>query len=171
MSLVGGATLAGGCLGTKQQPAQIIKDITPQEAFSLIQEKQAIPDFVIIDVRTPKEFAEGHIEGAINIDFYSETFCDELNILDKNKTYLIYCRSGRRSASTLSIMEELHFREAYNMTGGIIQWEAEGLPTVQGSAPQTNTDITPQAAFLLIRNNPGVVILDIDNHLTLPKNI
>ncbi len=162
VSLLGGAVLANGCPGTKQ-PDQIIKDITPQEAFSLIQEKQDTPDFVIIDVRTPEEFAKGHIEGAINIDFYSQTFRDELNIIDKNKTYLIYCRSGVRSGSARDIMEEINFKEVYNMTGGITQWEAEGLPTVQESAPQSNTDTTPQAAFLLMRNNPDVVILDIDN--------
>jgi len=82
-------------------------------------------------VRTPEEFADGHIENAINLDYYSETFGDELNKLDKNKTYLVYCRSGRRSRNALDIMEELNFREAYNMSGGIIEWKAEGLPTTK----------------------------------------
>ncbi len=136
VSLVTGVVLMGGCVGRgigtpSPQTTQIIEDITPQEAYTSIQENQDNPDFVIIDVRTPEEFAEEHIENAINIDFYSETFPDELNIFDKNKIYLIYCRSGRRSASALDIMEELNFREAYNMTGGIIQWQAEGFPTVK----------------------------------------
>jgi len=124
VSLVIGVVLTGGC-------TQIIEDITPQEAFTLIQENQNSPDFVIIDVRTPEEFADGHIENAINIDFYSETFQDELNELDKNKTYLVYCRSGRRSRNALDIMEELNFREAYNMSDGIIEWKAAGLPTIK----------------------------------------
>jgi len=119
-----------GCVG-QETPAQIIEDITPQEAFALIQDNQNNPDFVIIDVRTPEEFAEGHIENAVNLDYYSETFRDELNKLDKNKTYLIYCRSGRRSSNALSVMEELGFREAYNVLGGIIEWKAEGLPIVE----------------------------------------
>ena len=136
VSLVTGVTLMGGCVGREagtpsQQITQITEDITSQEAYTSIQENQGNPDFVIIDVQTPEEFSEGYIEGAINIDFYSETFQDELNILDKDKSYLIYCRSGRRSASALAIMEELNFREAYNMTGGIIQWQAEGFPTVK----------------------------------------
>jgi rhodanese-related sulfurtransferase len=82
-------------------------------------------------VRTPDEFAEEHIENATNIDFYSETFRDMLNTLDKNKTYLIYCRSGARSGSTLDIMAELNFEEVYNMSGGMIEWNAEGLPTTK----------------------------------------
>ncbi|MBA7689245.1 Thiosulfate sulfurtransferase GlpE [subsurface metagenome] len=136
VSLVTGVTLMGGCVGRgtgtpSPQTTQIIEDITPQEAFALIQQNQGNPDFVIIDVRTPEEFAEGHIENAVNIDFRSETFQDELNILDKDKSYLIYCLIGGRSGSALAIMEELNFREAYNMTGGIIQWQAEGFPTVK----------------------------------------
>lgn len=136
VSLVAGAVLMGGCVGREtgtpsQQITQIIEDVTPQEAYTSIQENQDNPDFVIIDVRTPEEFTEGYIEGAINIDFYSETFADELDILDKNKTYLIYCRSDNRSGRALPLMEELNFREVYNMTGGIIAWNAEGFPTVE----------------------------------------
>ncbi len=116
---------------TQETPTQIIKDITPQEAFTLIQENQNNPDFVIIDVRTPEEFADGHIENAVNIDFYAETFRDELNKLDKDKTYFIYCRSGNRSGSALDIMAELNFREVYNLSGGITAWGREGLPTVK----------------------------------------
>jgi len=79
----------------------------------------------------PEEFAEGYIENAINIDFRSETFQDEIDKLDKNKKYLIYCRSGVRSRSALDIMAELNFKEAYNILGGIIAWNAEGLPTTK----------------------------------------
>ena len=128
VSLVIGATLTSGCVGNE---TTTIKDITSQEAFTLIQDNQNNPDFVIIDVRTRQELTDGHIENVINIDFYSETFRDELNKLDKNKKYLIYCRSGNRSGKTVPIMVELNFREVYNMLGGIIQWEAEGLPTVK----------------------------------------
>ena len=166
VALITGAVLMGGCVGREtgtpsQQTTQTIEDVTPQEAYTLIQENQDNPDFVIIDVRTPKEFAEGHIEDAINIDFYSETFPDELNILNKNKTYLIYCRSGGRSGGALTIMESLYFKEVHNMTGGIIQWQAEGFPTVQGASTYSATDITPQEAFALMQSNPDVIILDV----------
>ena len=128
VSLVIGVTLTGGCV---RDETATIEDITPQEAFTLIQNNQNNPDFVIIDVRTLREFAEEHIENTTNIDFYSEFFQDTLNALDKNKTYLVYCRSGGRSGSALDIMAELNFREVYNMLGGINQWKAEGLPTVK----------------------------------------
>jgi len=133
--LVIGVVVTGGCVSSEieapsqPKPTQIIENITPQEAFTLIQNNQDNPDFVIIDVRTPGEFAEGHIENASNLDFYSETFRDELNNLDKNKPYLIYCRSGRRSGNALNIMEEFNFREVYNISGGIIEWKAKGFPT------------------------------------------
>lgn len=133
--LVTGAVLTGGCAGNQTAPpetaARIIENVSPQEALNLIQENQNNPDFVILDVRTAEEVADGHIENAINIDFYSETFRDEVNRLDKNRTYLIYCRSGGRSGNALDIMAELNFREVYNISDGIIAWEAAGLPTVK----------------------------------------
>ncbi|MFC1941196.1 rhodanese-like domain-containing protein [Chloroflexota bacterium] len=136
ISLVIGVVLTGGCAAEKTitpgTPTQtIIEDISTQEAFTLIQNNQNNRDFVIIDVRTTEEFAEGYIENAVNIDFYSETFRDELDKLDKNKTYLIYCRSGNRSGKARDIMAELNFKEVYNMLGGFVQWDADGLPTTK----------------------------------------
>jgi rhodanese-related sulfurtransferase len=64
------------------------------------------------------------------IDYYSDTFKNELDKLDKNKTYLIYCRTGRRTGLTLDIMEEPGFIEVYNMLGGITQWQAKGYPVI-----------------------------------------
>lgn len=123
----------GGCVGSPEaaQKAQTIEDVTPQKAYALIQDNKDNRDFVIIDVRTPEEYAGGYIEKAINLDYYSPTFRGELNKLDENKKYLIYCQSGHRSGQALDIMEELGFREVYNMGGGIVQWESEGLPTVK----------------------------------------
>ena len=126
--LVVGVSVTSGCVLNE---TTTIEDITPQEAFTLIQNNQDNPDFVIIDVRTPEEFTGEHIENAININFYSESFQDTLNTLDKNKTYLIYCAVGGRSGSALDIMAELNFKEAYNILGGINQWKAGGFPTVK----------------------------------------
>ena len=100
---------------------------SPEEVSQVLAE-QGDGDLQIIDVRTPEEFAEGYIENAINIDFYAETFRDDINQLDRSQTYLVYCRSGRRSADALGIMAELGFKEAYNLLGGIIDWKAAGLP-------------------------------------------
>ena len=125
--------LISGCISPEETApkTQIIADVTPEEAYALIQDNKDNQNFVIIDVRTPGEYASGHIEKAINLDYYSETFEDELNKLDKNKTYLIYCKSGGRSETTLAIMEELGFVEVYNILGGFGQWKPGGFPTVK----------------------------------------
>jgi len=114
---------------TQQTP--VIKDITASEAQTLIQKNRQNKDLVSIDVRTPSEYTSGHIETAVNIDYSSTIFRDELAKLDKNKTYLIYCRSGARSKKALDIMKELGFNEVYNLTSGITGWTAEGLPVVK----------------------------------------
>ena len=112
-------------------PNKIIEDITPQEAFDLIQENTGNANFIIIDVRTPEEFKSGRLEGAVNLDFYSEDFEANMDKLDKGDTYLVYCRTGNRSRNAVNIMERLGFRRIYHMPGGIIQWEASEYPVVR----------------------------------------
>ncbi|MFC1904998.1 rhodanese-like domain-containing protein [Chloroflexota bacterium] len=132
--LVTGVMLVSGCAEKVVEPPNqealtpLIEDISPQEASNLIQGNHDNPDFVIIDVRTPEEFADGHIENAIIVDFRSESFKDSINKLDKSKTYLVYCRTANRSRSAVNIMEELDFKNIYHMLGGITQWEAAGFP-------------------------------------------
>jgi len=125
--------LISGCINQENigPQTQIIEDVTLEEAVALIEDNRYNPNFVIIDVRTPEEYARGHIEKAINLDYYSETFAGELDKLDKDKTYLIYCRSANRSGKALDMMAELGFAEVYNMLGGMVQWERTGLPTVK----------------------------------------
>ena len=135
--LVIGLLLTSVCLhletgtASPETQTQIIKNITPKEAYTLILKNKDNPGFVILDVRTPGEFANGRIENAVNLDYYSQTFKNDLNKLDKDKTYLIYCRTGSRSGKALDIMKELKFGKVYNMLGGITQWKTEGLPTTK----------------------------------------
>jgi len=125
--------LLSGCFGQEDATPndQIIEDVNLEEAFALMEDNRSNQNFVIIDVRTPEEYASGHIEKAINLDFYSETFKDELDTLDRDKVYLIYCRSANRSGKALNIMAELGFSEVYNMLGGMARWEEVGLPVVK----------------------------------------
>jgi rhodanese-related sulfurtransferase len=104
--------------------------IDTQTAYNLVQNNQNNPDFKIIDVRTPEEFKSGHIAGAINIDFYAEDFKTKISELARNKKYLVYCRSGNRSAQAAKIMLDLEFQEVYDMAGGITQWTSSGYPAV-----------------------------------------
>jgi len=136
-ALIIGILSTSGCIQTETNTAnsetkiQIMEDITPEEANILKQENKDNPNFVILDVRTPEEFSDEYIGNAVNLDYYSNTFKNDLDKLDKNKTYLIYCRSGRRSENTLNIMKDLDFREVYNVLGGITKWKSEGLPTIK----------------------------------------
>ncbi|GEM_PF-1146813 len=102
--------------------------VGPEDAMKLIEENKGKSDFVILDVRTPSEYSEGHIANSMLLNFYEPDFQDKLNQLDKNKRYLIYCRSGSRSGRTLKLMEKLKFREVYNLSGGIINWKSKKLP-------------------------------------------
>ncbi|HEY97275.1 MAG TPA: rhodanese-like domain-containing protein [Dehalococcoidia bacterium] len=135
--LLSSFVIAGSCeyitgAGSSSQPSeQRIYDITVNKASNLIQENAGNPGFIILDVRTPEEYSGGHIEGAINIDFLADDIRAQLNKLDKTKSYLVYCRSGRRSSDTRDIMAELGFKEVYNISGGIGEWEAKGLPVVR----------------------------------------
>ncbi len=109
---------------------QIIGELTIKEAFNKIQENKNNPNLVILDVRTPDEYSEGHIEKSVNIDFNANDFKTKINELDKNKTYLVYCRSGNRSSKAIKVMEQLGFKEAYNI-GSIMNWQKEGYPVVK----------------------------------------
>lgn len=110
---------------------QMIKNITPEKAHTLLQENADNPNLVILDVRTLKEFSEGRIENAVNLDFHSENFREEIDKLDKNKIYIVHCAKGVRSGKTLNIMRELGFKEAYNMKGGIVKWKEKGFSTIK----------------------------------------
>lgn len=78
---------------------------------------------VLLDVRTEKEFAEGHLPGATLMDVQKEDFATKLAGLDKNKTYLVYCRSGRRSQKAIEQMHEAGFRNVYHLKGGYLDWK------------------------------------------------
>lgn len=104
--------------------------VSPDEAAVTIE--AAPDDLVILDIRTPEEFAEGHIEGATLIDFYREDFAEQIAALDRDDPYVLYCRSGNRSQQARSLMAELGFTDVADVDGGIVGWEAAGLPTVAG---------------------------------------
>ncbi len=85
----------------------------------------------LLDVRTPEEYAAGHLEAAVIVDYYSPDFKNRLGQLDKTAKYLIYCRSGKRSAASLTIMQELGFTDIRDIAGGFNAWTAAGYPVVK----------------------------------------
>ena len=97
----------------------------------MIQNNNNNTNFVLLDVRTADEFSGGHIEGAVNIDYYAADFKTNIGKLDKTKVYLVYCRTGVRGAASVKIMLDLGFRQTQNMTGGITKWVNDGYTTVK----------------------------------------
>ena len=85
----------------------------------------------LVDVRTPEEYAAGHLEGAKLIDFYEEGFSQELEQLDKKRPVLVYCASGNRSGKTAVLLGEMGFKKIYDLDGGIKAWRASGKKTVE----------------------------------------
>ena len=100
-----------------------IEVISPEE----MQEISQIEGIQLVDVRTPEEYDEGYIEGFQNIDFFSDTFSQEIENLDKSKPVIVYCRSGRRSAECAKQLKEKGFVKIYDLEGGIAKWEFEGF--------------------------------------------
>lgn len=101
------------------------------EAQALIREHAGDRNFVVLDVRTPGEFAQGHLEGAVLVDYRSPEFRQQVARLDRTKIYLVYCRTGNRSSKAMGIFQELGFRNTYHLERGIKRWVEEGLPTVR----------------------------------------
>lgn len=107
-----------------------IRVVSPQQAAATLADPPA--DLVILDVRTPAEFAEGHLDGAVMLDFYREDFAAELAELDPDVPYVLYCRSGNRSGQTRAMMEQLGFASVQDVDGGVLGWEAVGLALTTG---------------------------------------
>lgn len=100
-------------------PAASAFENIPAAAFA---EKMKMPNTVVLDVRTPAETAAGKIDGAIEMDVNAPDFAQQLSQLDKSKTYLVYCRSGRRSAVACNIMSGQGFTQLFNLEGGYLSW-------------------------------------------------
>ena len=123
--------ITGAAIGEPESVKQTIVNINATEAHTLIQQNSSNPDFVIIDVRTLEEYNNGHIKNAVLISYSSPDFREKISKLERDKKYLIYCRTGGRSSGARSIMEELGFRYIYHMNGGISGWLSQGLPIVK----------------------------------------
>ena len=85
----------------------------------------------ILDVRTPEEVAEGHLLGSTTVNFLSPDFSTEIQALSKNKTYLLYCRSGTRTRKAADAMQKMGFKHVYMLEGGINAWKDAGKEVVK----------------------------------------
>jgi len=85
----------------------------------------------IVDVRTPKEYKSGHIDGAVNLHVYDKDFATRLDSLDVNKTVYVYCKAGGRSAEAVESMKTKGFTHIVELDGGMDAWNEAGKPVKQ----------------------------------------
>jgi len=125
---------ARGGDATRSEPAKpddtptataTIENVDATAAAALLADGEEI---VVLDIRTPEEYAQGHIAGAVNIDFKGEGFASELAELDRDQRYLVHCRSGGRSGRSLPQFEKLGFHSVYHLDSGLLGWIEAGQP-------------------------------------------
>ncbi len=118
----------------KEVKSTDIKTIQKQPIVELISStdlNSKLGDIQLIDVRTPKEYTEGHIKDAVNINFFDDNFIDQMSKLDKDKEIYIYCRSGSRSGRAAKKLKEQGFTKIYDLQGGFVNWNKNSLETVK----------------------------------------
>lgn len=103
---------------TTIQSAKVNEDVNPE----IFGSKIGTENTVLIDVRTPDEYAEGHIPNALNINFNAPDFAEQMEKMDKSKIYLVYCRSGARSGRAADLMSSSGFNTIYTLQGGVLGW-------------------------------------------------
>lgn len=115
-------------IGTMSMAQTAEKDSINVVSIEQFEKMTAKKKNMLVDVRTPEEVAEGHLPGALNINFLGENFSQEIQTLNKNKTYLLYCRSGSRTRKAADQMQKAGFKKVYMLEGGITAWNEAGKP-------------------------------------------
>lgn len=100
-------------------------DVDVEKAAALLA---GDPSITVIDVRTPEEFAEGHLKGAVNLDFNADDFEEKIAKLDPSKPYLVHCAAGGRSGQSMEIFEKLKFSRILHLSPGYRAWVEAGKP-------------------------------------------
>ena len=96
-------------------------------------------DYILVDVRTAEEYESGHIQDAVNFDFYSESFQNDILTLDKSSSIILYCRTQNRSTKTANYLKENGYKEITVLEGGITSWVKNGNDLVYNFSDETNS--------------------------------
>lgn len=152
--LIPAVVLFFGACGISQSEKE--GGVLPATAFN--EQINATPDGVVLDVRTPAEFSEGHLDHAKNVNWTGNTFDSEVAQLDKSKPYFVYCLAGSRSAAAAQHMRDLGFKTIYELDGGILKWRAHNLP-------ETGADVSAgggmtESEFKQLLNDDRTVLVD-----------
>ncbi|MEM8955661.1 MAG: rhodanese-like domain-containing protein [Verrucomicrobiota bacterium] len=103
----------------------VMKDVSVEEAAAILATDL---ELTVLDVRTPEEYGDGHIAGAVNIDYQGDGFREAVAELDREGKYLVHCAAGGRSGSSMEVFEELGFTHVYHLADGMMGWESAGQP-------------------------------------------
>jgi len=134
---------------------------TSLEAKDFKEKIENTSNAIILDVRTPEEFAEGHLANAQNIDWNAAESEQTLSSLDPTKAYFVYCLSGGRSASAANYLREKGFKEVYELSGGMMKWRAASLPEESNSEKMFTSDEMSLEQYQTLLKNEKTVIIDI----------
>jgi rhodanese-related sulfurtransferase len=115
-------------IAAEQKPAATKHAAVKRVDVEEFDKLRANKNNVVLDVRTPKEFKEGHIPGAVNMDVRADDFGERIAKLDKDKTYLVHCAAGVRSANACKKLEGAGFKQLYDLAPGFRGWEKAGKP-------------------------------------------
>lgn len=138
---------------------QSASDTVSIDAIAFQQQLKQQPTATILDVRTPAEFATGHIEKAINIDINDEKFAERLQELKKDQPVYVYCLSGARSNSAAVLLKEKGFNKVIDLQGGLLTWKAAGLPVTGNEATAAKEAPVGDATFQAqIRSSEWVLV-------------
>ena len=132
-------------------------------AAEFMQKLAATRNEYLLDVRTPGEYNEEHLNNAVNIDYNGSDFEAQIKKLEKSRPVFLYCLSGGRSGSAMSVLSAAGFKEIYNMQGGIMQWRAAKFPTNLSSSKEAN-DLRwygmSEAEYATLTQGPIPVLID-----------
>lgn len=125
--------VACGCLQAQRKEASVLSmsQSSTLDPKSFKEKLSADPSIVLLDVRTPAEATEGIIPGAVVMDFNAKDFNSKVSKLEKNKTYLVYCKVGGRSSKAVSLMESKGIKNVYHLDGGYDAWIKNGFETAK----------------------------------------
>ncbi|HCY40012.1 MAG TPA: hypothetical protein DHV48_01425 [Prolixibacteraceae bacterium] len=136
--------------------AQVVQNVNALNFKELIATENAI----ILDVRTPQEYSRGNIQGSTLINIADPGFVSRINMLQKDKTILIYCLTGSRSSVAANYMTRLGFKKIYNLQQGIMDWNRQGYPLIQSNQAVASTSpaYTEQSFAKLLQANKLVLV-------------
>ncbi len=152
--------LSASVFSCQNQPngTQADRPINTTISIDDFEKKLSADEIQLIDVRTPEEFNQGHLKGALNYNINSGEFQQQIAKLDKNKVVLVYCLSGGRSASAAELMASAGFQEIYNMQGGIMKWNAANKALISGTVNNSSESMSVEEFNGLLKSDKLVLI-------------